>query len=380
MRERIRFYLVAFSLTLAWVSTPLRAQDDPASHTVVVLNDGRVFSGTIEPVGGGYRVNQKSGYVIVPFDQVRLTAKSLPQAFKTLRDAIPKPSTEDHLQLAEWCLKNDLIGQARTEVTQALALEPLRQEARNLLKSIDDQLEPQAPAKKPSTAMTADGFLIQSDRTHAGISPDLHREFVQRIQPLMMNKCGNAHCHGSATKTSFEIASARRVSHKSRSASDDNLAAVLALIDPNQPRQSQLLMEPATPSAHHKDLFLGSLGNQQYRALEAWVAQVAKSAPDEVGPREHIEPTPSLQPTIIQASGMSLDRGLGQTPAIQTANPPEPSRLPMNATQQDITAHIHQSKEAQFLNRIRTETAPDPFDPEVFNRKMHGKSAGTNDR
>lgn len=373
MKEWIRLCLVVSSLTMAWVSSTLRAQDDPASHTVVVLNDGRVFSGTLQPVGGGYRVNQKTGYVIVPFDQVRLTSKSLPEAYKTLRESIQKPSTEDHLRLAEWCLENNLIGQARTEVTQALALEPLRQEARNLLQKIDGELESDAPAKKPPTAMTADGFLIRPDQTHAGISPDLHREFIQRIQPLMMNKCGNAHCHGSATKTSFEIASARRVSHKSRSASDDNLFEVLTLIDPNQPRQSRLLLEPATPSTHHKDLFLGPLGNQHYRMLEAWITKVAKSAPDAVGPRERIEPTPALQPTIIQASGMSRDRGLGQDPATQTIETPEPARLPMNATQQDITEHIHQSKEAQLLNRIRTETAPDPFDPEVFNRRMHTK-------
>ena len=52
----------------------------PAPQGVVVMTDGRTFSGTIKEQPGGYRVEFSGTYMTVPFEYALVTATSLQDA------------------------------------------------------------------------------------------------------------------------------------------------------------------------------------------------------------------------------------------------------------------------------------------------------------
>lgn len=341
-----------------------RAWGEPATETqleftegVIVLDDGRVFSGTISNVAGGYRVDWNETYAIVPFAKVDVTAPTLNAAYIALRDRVLKPTAADHLQLAEWCLSNKLVGQARSEVTKALTLEPLRPEARVLMAQIDELLNPEKQKMQvPSqAAMTIDGFLREEQNRSSGMSRQAHQDFIRQLQPLLMNKCGNATCHGAAAQNSFQLQAIQRGTSGNRLQSQQNLDAVLKFVDRDQPGRSRLLLTDPSLDAIHRKVFLGSRGAIQYQLLANWVAAVA-GKPLVASPQSAIAATPV--PTALP-------------------NASNPIRLLVGETHGDSPAQVTTpAQQAAIRQAAIQQSQPDPFDPEVFNRRVHGSTAG----
>ncbi len=318
------------------------------TNGVVVLRDGRVFSGRISNVAGGYRVEWRGTYAIVPFGKVDVTAPSLNEAFIALRDRVLKPTADDHLSLAEWCLKNNLVGSAKSEVSKALQLEPLRQESRSLMVTIDERLNPKAEKFERATgpAMTADGFLRSQAKTSAGLSREVHRDYVRQIQPLLLNKCGNAHCHGQATETTFRLGRIQRGISGNQLLSQSNLDQVLSQLDLAKPSQSPLLMKAVAVDAQHRKIFLGPRGGNQFKILSDWVSRVAGDLPSA---KKHPSRTNAQHTTSQQ---------------IQLTGAEVVAEAPRDEVRENI-----------LLQEVRQQSLPDPFDPDVFNRRVHGVSA-----
>lgn len=323
------------------------------SEGVIVLDDGRVFSGKINNVAGGYRIDWNGTYAIVPFRKVDVTSPSLNGAYLALRDRNLKPTAADHLQLAEWCLTNDLVGQARSEATKALTLEPLRPEARVMMSKIDERLNPEKQKiKLPNqTAMTIDGFLRAKENRSGGMNRETHQEFIRQVQPLLMNKCGNAYCHGQAAKNAFHLEPIQRGTAGNRLQSQQNMEAVLKFIDKGNPASSKLLLTDPSLNAIHRKVFLGSKGALQFKLLSDWVAAVAGKPIQASQPRPTLAAIPSQTSAEIQLVGAEMS-----SPSSKQAEPtPE--------------------QQAAILNTNREQTQPDPFDPELFNRRVHGATA-----
>jgi hypothetical protein len=315
---------------------------------VIVLTDGRVFSGRISNLAGGYRIDWSGTYAIVPFGKVDVTARSLNEAYLALRDRTLKPTANDHLALAEWCLQNQLVGPARSEVSKALKLEPLRTEARTLLVTIDERLNPKIEkVDLPSgPAMTIDGFLRSPEKTADGFSREIHREYVRQVQPLILNKCGNAYCHGQAAKNSFHLESIQRGISGNRMLRQSNLDQVMKQIDIATPDQSPLLLKAVAVDARHRKVFLGKRGEEQFKLLRDWVRRAAAELPSAAK---------RTSKTIAQNN---------ITPEIQLAG--------AEAVRNTPRKRFHENT---LLQEVRQQSQPDPFDPDVFNRRVHGASA-----
>jgi hypothetical protein len=365
--------MTAVSL-VALCEVPGQEDKPDNSPRVLVLVDGRVVTGRITESPGGYFVEQVGGArVFQPYEVIRLTAVSLPEAYDKQRDALVRPTTGDHINLARWCFDNRLYEQANQQLAAALRLEPERSDARELLKQVA------AAQQAGSTEPVEPGEPMESGRAASGLTPATTGEFTRRIQPLLVNKCANATCHGSASSNALRLVNVGRARRQQRLETEQNLSAALGQIDRARPDLSPLLRKPQDrESLVHRGVFFGPTGDGQIKMLQEWVREAAAESPEAVI-ADAIEETPEIELTSGEqsaAAGQSRQPPGAVSPLIieiprtpransQPAGRPEPRG---DATEGD----------GAFLRRILDEERPDPFDPDEFNRQVHGRAGGAN--
>lgn len=319
------------TLTIADDAIDSELQRAETPQKVIVLSNGRVITGDVVDRPGGYLIEDSIGQMVIPYTQVRLTAADLPEAYHKLKQSITEPTATAHIALAQWCFDNRLFDSAREQIKAALILEPERKEARALLKSIErmtlgdaiDIATPIVPRK------TRDGFEESEATSLDGLSTSVTQDYVRRIQPLLMNKCGNAHCHGAAGSSEFRLAPVRLGMSGYRGLTDQNLSAVLRYVDVESPRASLLLSVPQGDHGGGKPIWTGPRAEEQLAELRAWVMRVA------------LERDP---------------RAMGVDAATLTNN------------------ETASRRRDPFLQEVLDEERPDRFSPAVFNQRVHGRN------
>src|SRR5690606_32342246 len=93
-------------------------------------------------------------------------------------------------------------------------------------------------------AFSVETFLSPAERSGAGLTRETQRIYNTRIQPLLLNKCGNAACHGSSSSNRMILKNVRADSPGIRSATEENLNVLFQFIDFNEPGNSPLLTKP----------------------------------------------------------------------------------------------------------------------------------------
>ena len=356
------------------VWSALRAQEQPGSTRdadaasgpirILVLFDGRVVEGDIEERPGGYLVQQPNGAIVLPFELIRATATTLAEAYEKQRDNFVYPTANDRLGLAQWCYTNKLYAQANAELEAVLRLEPQRSDARELLKLVN--------AATSRAARRAEGQGPASgggDLTSGRIRSETHAEFIRAIQPLLVNKCGNATCHGTASNNAFRLTNVRSGLRHQRLHSDQNLAAVLAQISAEFPQQSPLLLKPQDREMTvHRGIFFGASGDGQIQMLRDWIevaaADLIDSGASAVAPEAPLDaarPARTAADVVPQAE-------LPATPSVAAPDTafPRPKPKIVNIPRPDSP------RANELLRSVLDEEQPDPFDPEEFNRQVHG--------
>lgn len=310
---------------------------------LLLFHNGRVIEGRISQSAAGYVVERANGSVLFPFEQVRFVADDLPDAYRQQRDSLGKAPPEDHLKLAEWCLTYRLYDEARDELRRVLRQSPERDDARKLLARVEELSNPdRLPHRQeaPRKPVTADGYVVPEVQSLGGLSRETAEEFTLRVQPILMNKCANGSCHGPHAANEFRLTLVRGQGNH-RLYAERNLATVMRYLNLDRPERSPLLTQPrGNHGGSVRSIFPGSTGAAQLRTLHDWVRNVAKD-------KGH-EPSPAAtSQVIVQTSAESIS---------------------------DVPLHAHQAAATndEFLDGILRDQRPDPFDPNVFNRRYHG--------
>jgi hypothetical protein len=363
------------------------------SDRILVLKNGGVVRGRIRIVSTGYVVASKNGYVVVPFEQVEFDSDNVEEAWLTMRLRVETPTVASHLRIARWCHSQKLPEGAIRELREALDLDPSNETARLMLRRIDDEMRRQAIAAESETdrpkAFVSVKAVRQPDeaRSLAGLSPVTAQRFVSQIQPLLLNRCGNARCHGSVSEErEFRLEHIRGTGiHRRRI--ERNLGSVLKHLDLGNPRNSQLL--DAGLGVHGgQTVFNGRAGAKQFELISKWVTRAAtelrpadlKLASRPVGtarttgsdwgdlssnarrpaPRSPIEKAPKFDLTGEPVVSL-VD------PAVAGPNStPSPIGIPSREP-----AAAGPEEELSTFQKLLRETSPtkDAFDPERFNRQ-----------
>lgn len=333
------------------VAEPGGGDASSLSSGVLVTLEGRIIEGRITRNAGGYQVEQPGVRFVVPDAQVQVEAADRQEAFRKLRGTLPLDRPGPHVALARWCIGHEMHDNARLELLHALRLEPQHAEARSTLKRLEEATKSGKAAhlgRAAAALRTADGFDPPEAVSLGGLSPEAAREFVLRVQPVLVNKCGNASCHGPAAENDLRLHPVRPGQAAHRGLTERNLAAVLKHVDRDQPERSRLL---TAPDGNHdrggQPVFRDRNAEAQRAILAEWVRTIAADLP-ETPMGDRTSPAPSLADAAPRAESPSDARsGVSRAPV--------PSPL--------------SDADEEFLQNILREERPDAFDPEEFNRR-----------
>ncbi len=342
-----------------------------ATAKLLVLIDGQIVSGHITPRPDGYDIQVPAGRMFINSDRIRFAASSLSDAYDRMRDSIPEFTPTNHLELAGWCIGNKLYTQARREVLDALHLDPNRDDAKRMLRALE-QVGEQSKAANTGTGLTE--YPSQTEiqrpeidtRSLAGLSRPVAHSFVRDVQPLLMNKCATSGCHGTGAKSQFHVVSTHRGS--TPAIAERNLAAVLKQIDFSRPLTSPLL--EIGQQAHGNmasSAFQGRSGAIQISVLQNWVRQAAHDiAPDAIAEKvEQGKPeSESAHSSIQQVS--ATDESQGSAEMLRS-----PERGPENPHARQLTTD---DTDERFLQDANYANRRDAFSPDEFNRRYHGSA------
>ncbi|MEZ6056437.1 MAG: hypothetical protein R3C01_07005 [Planctomycetaceae bacterium] len=387
----------------------------PEVLKLLVLTDGRVVRGEISSHQAGYQINFGNGTGSVPKELVLTAATSLADAYQRISENRNNPTAAQRVQLAEWCLSQELLDEARQEVVAALRLDPNGREARALLQRIERAANPLPVESLPTPThhaaeFTAEGYKSSAPLSTANLSPAAVQLYMRQVQPILVQRCATGGCHGPQSDSVFTLAPLR-----TRKDSEENLARVLSLVDAESAERTRLLMAISPPTLPHKEVLLGRIGEQQRVALAQWLSRVIEEQSNrESAGQGQLVDSPSLsaphKPThtwqhptatpfspkvnsITQvAHSMAAADRMATTPFKQPASGATPYHVPSIAEQprpipaqqslstgqrrpsygQSESSPERPEIDEEFLRDILAGNQHDPFDPEEFNRKVHG--------
>jgi hypothetical protein len=216
--------------------------------------------------------------------------------------------------------------------------------------------------KSNANVITASAQSNQS--TSDDIPVRIRAWFSEQTQHILINRCGQAACHGHSTKTPFRLFELGR---DSAGQTHQNLDSVLKYVS-QDPRAKSMLLEYLTKV--HGNMNAPAIGPREVHLISDvsnWVQFVQSPVVTAEG---FVQPS-SLNPL---APGAPQLRQVPKAPAAESTNSnaefPEGAAVPTAADLDALDALIRQ-QEPIAPQTIRSNV--DPFDPNEFNRQSASK-------
>jgi len=292
-----RFALISLAAFLvcgrpaAWGAEPPQAAEQ-----LIMLRNGEILRGRVARQDDHYQVSIADGELRIRVGDVDLICRSLEEAYQARRARLTVGRSEDHLDLADWCLRQGLPGEAARELSSALTLDP----ANPRIGLIDRRLqEAIAPPVAPSPNKSAAGPRITDedlDRMLRALPPAAIESFTTSVQPLLVSSCATAGCHGSSNKGGFSLIRVPADRFGSRRLTQRNLQATLSWLDFQNPQQSRLLAVVGAPHGTINSAVFDPQGSK-YRELLIWIGMVTQ--------KPVTMPEIASQPPTVRPAGLN---------------------------------------------------------------------------
>ena len=316
---------------------------------MVLLRNGNLLSGRVIRAGDYYIVAiGNASELRLPVHEVDAVCRDLDDAFAIKMATMTGKGAKPHLDLADWCLRQKLIGKAQEQVALAANEEPENPRISGLQYRLKIATEKPREGTKPDekqTAMTAE----QLDQWERDLPKGTVDKFASLVQPTLMNRCATNGCHGGQAGGSYQLIRPPVGQLIHRRATQRNLFATMQQVDKSNPAESPFLQMPLKAHGGLPGPVFDRQSRVQLEQLAAWVEQATSYSPPAV--------VPSIAPAIAHLSQPSETAKPGENPEIKQVSATEPIK-----SNGDKPAN---SPNATFRPR-------DPFDPEIFNRKLHG--------
>lgn len=301
------FCLLAFAL----LHTQYAAADQPPAGEVeqfVVLRNGEVLSGQIRRQADRYIVVANGTEMRVPARDVDFVCKSLDEAYQVQRNRVIAGRIDDHLNLADWCLRQKLLGYAAGEIGKAMEIDPRN----SRLMAVDRRLKreqdlaksnsaPQLAAAAPA-AGTANISAEDLERLVRSLPGNTVEVFTATIQPMLLNSCATAGCHGPSPASKFTLLRPTIGQLPQRRLTQRNLYNTLSWVDHTSAADSKLLLAARQPHGPDSISSMAGLNYARYQELAAWVIQATQGTSWQ--PPTSIAAKPSTESPIVVANSL----------------------------------------------------------------------------
>ena len=356
-------------ILLSWVTYGAGQADEPQllpRAGVLVLVSGNVLRGDILRVGDRYIVTLGvRDEVTVGVSQVEMHCASLEEAYQRKRGFLPaNAQVHDHLELADWCLRYDLLAAAAEQLMAAQSQAPLDPANERFEKRL--RLAAQRCAATPDRGGDAAPIVspdppAEQEQLTRNLPPGTVAQFTNTIQPLLINRCGASACHGPNSNSAFRLVFPHASRALPRRFTQRNLQAALNFLDSDRPEHSPLLQMATTAHGGTAGASLAPQDSVPRRHLAGWVRRAARG-----------------NSADSSTQGMAADES-----DVAPPEPANPIRNGLNASDGDGRVASHDAAPMRLFDPAvrpanHTEAVPnasdprpskDPFDPETFNRR-----------
>lgn len=346
---------------------------------LLLLRSGGVLQGKIARSGDHFYVALKDGEIRVKAADVELFAHDLDEAYR-LKHAALVGDAAGHLELAGWCLNNNLLGYAAREILSAREANPKHPEIPLLERRLQLAVQPvhwpkfgglpavhNAPEELDALVSRLPGGTIET--------------YTSTIQPLLVNRCATGGCHGPGSTNRFHLERPAAGRLPTRRVTQRNLQATVRMINLADPAASPLLTQPSGAHGTAREAIFTMHDEHAYEQLARWVEAVTRREQPPQPASVDQTSAPLLQ--TIAPRGAGRQRAPHVTPAGMATNagPAAAAEAPPSDSQQDDTQQgiaepakttDDKSDDAKDGQRER-KRSDDPFDPEIFNRRYGTK-------
>ncbi len=353
----------------------------------MVLRSGETIEGEVTLADDRYRVLVDRGEVLLRARDVAACVRSLDEAYQFRRDSMLPGDVRGHLELAVWCHRRGLHGQAAEEMAAARSIDPNHPliaitERRMTAPAADPPMLIQgspSAAPLPPPAVPEGPRWEDLERLAGDMPPGSVETFTQFIQPLLVNRCATSGCHGPGASAEHRLNRLPPVrTSATRRLTQENLAVVLGWINRENPKASPLLTAPLAAHGRARIPVFAHSEVPQYRMLAEWVNRVARPPPSAAPPKPEAQPITGFLPTASAQMLNARENGLdppepgGVEPASANLPIDEPAGpLAVGPTGEPLPPSLMPRPKLQRGAPLPELAPADPFDPNEFNRRYH---------
>ena len=339
---------------------------DPVETACVLLRNHNVLFGKAIQRGDQVLIQRDNGSQLqVSRRDVLCWGDNVNDLYKYRVDHRMTNTASEHLETARWCMKYELFEGALAELRLAQTLRIDQSEITRL----KQQLYRTVIAKQKSKANKADNSkppastsgVVQASYEQEQpapkepaatetVDPNTLRQFAT-LQPTLVNRCGR--CHNSRSDLKWQLFLPLSGSRLSSRLTRENLVATLAQVNFNAPLESPLWVRSTDGHAGKKNTF-GPRDAIIVRSLEYWLEN-ARPAGSPLSRAKRAYENSSAKPNDHDSLKSDLENDSLVSPQVG-----------------ENTDDVSAESESDPKSVARLPVA-NPFDPEIFNRKMQRK-------
>ena len=281
------------NIILPLVAVLVFAVSSQAFATVLLLHGGHVVEGEVSKVEEVYHVKTDTGEIRISANRVELVFDGFEDVYCWKRSLIRVGCHSDHVELARWCLKYDLLDLAQRELVAAELAEPgtamvdYLQRRLTSKRNVNTSETPRPftplPEAKPVPETTPQADCDETetisletlDQATSSISPNSMAQFASTIQPILLNNCATGGCHVGAGDEKMKLYRSGLAGKAGRRTTQRNLYAVLEWLNTEQPDFSPLLTVPLRPHGKTAPAMIEG-HKEEYQRLVYWAFQISR--------------------------------------------------------------------------------------------------------
>lgn len=253
----------------------------------ILLRNGNVMRGELERLGHLVVVRRNGEEQLkLQASQVVCTGDSLEELH---RHRVSKRSAYDIkgiLDDVRWCLRHGMHAEVEQLLQQALMLDPTHPEAARLRRQWQVLHQPanaetvsrvrisQDPEPQQRKASEEAEEAIDRELQSLGMPESALAQFSRQVQPLLINRCGNAGCHRAPRDSGWELAHWGSHVRPPGRMTKQNLLATFRQVDRNDPGQSDLIRYALSPHGGRRAAPVRDADDPVFSALRQWVETI----------------------------------------------------------------------------------------------------------